>query len=141
MSACMVTEMHSSLLLAFSAMLSDRCLKETVYFASVSPTPRQGWPPGVMNSISYLMVQGVTEDTPLWDEDDALDEAEKKAAAGKPTKGAAAAAKQAAPAKKVPAATGAVIPSAKKAKAKAAAAKNSEAATKVSSQGFEGCRV
>ncbi len=30
MSACMVTEMHSSLLLAVLTMLSDRCLKETV---------------------------------------------------------------------------------------------------------------
>lgn len=68
----------------------------------------------------------MTEDTPLWDEDDALDEAEKQAAVGKPTKSSAAAAKQ------VPAATGAVIPSAKKAKAKAAAAKNSEEAAAVS---------
>ena len=72
------------------------------------------------------MMQGVTEDTPLWDEDDALDEAEKQAATGKPSKGGAAAAKQ------VPAATGAVVPSAKKAKAKAAAAKTSEEAAAVS---------
>lgn len=79
-----------------------------------------------MSSNTALLVQGVTEDTPLWDEDDALDEAEKQAAVGKPTKSNAAAAKQ------VPAATGAVIPSAKKAKAKATAAKNSEEAAAVS---------
>ncbi len=65
---------------------------------------------------------GVTEDMPLWDEEDALDSTSK----GASKRGGAATAKKAAAA-----ATGAVIPSAKKAKAKAAAAKNSEAAAKV----------
>lgn len=86
--------------------------------------------PNWFEKVTAFLCQGVTEDTPLWDEDDALEEAEKKTAAGKP------AAKQAAAAKKVPAATGAIIPSAKKAKAKAQAAKNSEEATKVCATAF-----
>ena len=67
-------------------------------------------------------MQSVSEDTPLWDEDDALDEVEAEGKAkGKPKK------KAAKPAAK--AATGAVVPKVKKAVAKAA--KSGAAAAKV----------
>ena len=91
-----------------------------------------------------MQAGGVTEDTPLWDEEDALDTASGKSAAKKPgaaakkppgAAGAAAGKKGTAAAEKAEpktaAATGAVIPSAKKAKEKAAAAKNSDDAAKV----------
>ena len=71
-------------------------------------------------------MQSVSEDTPLWDEDDALDEAEAEAKAkGKPKK------KAAKPAAKpsAKAAAGAVVPKVKKAAAKAA--KSGAAAAKV----------
>lgn len=67
-------------------------------------------------------MQSVSEDTPLWDEDDALDEAEAEAKAKAKPK-----AKAAKPAAK--AAAGAVVPKVKKAAAKAA--KSGAAAAKV----------
>ncbi len=70
-------------------------------------------------------LQGVTEDTPLWDEDDALEEAEEASAKAKPM-GKTAAKKPAAKA-----ADSAVVPKVKKAVAKAA--KDSVAAAKVGS--------
>jgi len=61
------------------------------------------------------LLQGVTEDTPLWDEDDALDEAAEKASAkAKP------AAKQAAAKPAAKPATEAIVPKVKKAVVKAA---------------------
>ena len=73
-------------------------------------------------------MQSVSEDTPLWDEDDALDEAEAEAQAkGKAKAKAKPAEKAAKPAAK--AAAGAVVPKVKKAVAKAA--KSGAAAAKV----------
>lgn len=80
------------------------------------------WRPCLTTSVAAM--QSVSEDTPLWDEDDALDEAEVEAKAKTKAKPVKKAAKPAAkPAAK------AVVPKVKKAVAKAA--KSGAAAAKV----------
>ena len=92
------------------------------YTCCLPPGPRPRF--GVGSSIIDLHAQGVTEDTPLWDEDDALEEAEEAASAkAKP------AAKKAAKKPAAKAADSGVVPKVKKAVVKAA--KDSVAAAKV----------